>query len=226
MSTRFARDKSKGAIAETIAEELFRDLGFYIVPYGKEITASPLAQLPYFLKSIDMSSKFSLKENSYFNPMRYIDKAPDFIVTYKDGKTFFLEVKYRTDGGNFNSEKIDEVFEIYPETIILIINPSLNQEQIKKLRGKDTRFVIRTSSYETWDKFVRECHQSMSPNVPIEENKHKKFMRDFFSDVPEAWKEGKSVPLDSWLRKKFAIDAGTTIKDYEKLVNEFFSQEQ
>jgi len=55
-----AENMIKGAIAETIAEELFRDLGFLVLKLGQENTVNPITQLQSFIRACN--GDFQLKK--------------------------------------------------------------------------------------------------------------------------------------------------------------------
>lgn len=72
----------KGRIAETIAEELFRSLGFQVFSYGMENSIPGISDL---LRGV----RGDVEKN--------IRQMPDFVV-FKDNKAHFIEVKFRASG--------------------------------------------------------------------------------------------------------------------------------
>ncbi len=71
----------KGRIAETIVEELFREMGFRVFRYGMENT------IPGIIPQIENGQQNAVS-------MR-IRQSPDLVV-YKEKKAYFIEVKYRS----------------------------------------------------------------------------------------------------------------------------------
>ncbi|MEQ9285399.1 MAG: hypothetical protein RIG77_00745 [Cyclobacteriaceae bacterium] len=71
----------KGRIAETIVEELFKELGFQVYKYGMENSIPGIAEL---LRGVKDEVAMSIK------------KMPDFVI-FKDKKAHFLEVKFKKD---------------------------------------------------------------------------------------------------------------------------------
>lgn len=137
----------KKAISETIAEEIFRDLGFYVLKFGQENTINPLIQLEKFVKGCE--GNFKLKNwKDPSEEINFLKKMPDFVLIDKEGNTFFLEVKF-SRRGQLNESRI-EVWEVYPKTMILVINlevgtslvyPEENNLEVPQ-KLKDTRFHI------------------------------------------------------------------------------------
>ncbi|MBI5390890.1 hypothetical protein HZB02_05335 [Candidatus Woesearchaeota archaeon] len=102
----------KGRIAEVIVEELFRDLGFYVIKAGKENSVNPLVQLQSFTKIC--GGKFFRKKEDY------MDLLPDFIIIHPEGQTKLIEVKYRHNGELRSGDK--RVFDLFPDVALLIVN--------------------------------------------------------------------------------------------------------
>lgn len=90
----------KKAISETIAEEMFRDLGFFVLRLGQENTLNPITQLNDFIAGC--GGNFQLK---YGGPsVDFIRRLPDFVIIDKFGRVQFIEVKY-SKGGYLNEER-------------------------------------------------------------------------------------------------------------------------
>jgi len=53
----------KKAITETIVEEMFRELGFFILRFGHEHTLNPVSQLETFIKA--SGGKFNLAKKDW-----------------------------------------------------------------------------------------------------------------------------------------------------------------
>lgn len=144
-------DMIKGRIAETIAEELFRDLGFYMIKFGKEHTISPLIQLQNFVR--DCGGKFTLeKDHVNIFPISYINKLPDFVIVDKTGRVGFLEVKFRKNAHFYDKDK--ETLEMFNNANVLIVNLNLDnfngdyakESTLNEL--KNTRFHVWIHRYE------------------------------------------------------------------------------
>ena len=84
----------KKAISECIAEEMFRDFGFYVIRIGKEYTVSPLVQLQSFVKSCGGKFKIEKEDKEFLSPISFVNKLPDFLIVHKSGDLDFLEVKF------------------------------------------------------------------------------------------------------------------------------------
>lgn len=106
-STVYLRKLIKGRIAETIVEELFRQLGFRVFRYGMENT------LPGIIPVL---------ENGNQNPVSIcIRRMPNFVM-YKDGQANFVEVKYRADE-TFGLVDIEHGRDYpYPNALFLIVS--------------------------------------------------------------------------------------------------------
>ncbi|MCK4647721.1 hypothetical protein KAT24_02220 [Candidatus Pacearchaeota archaeon] len=187
----------KKAISETIAEEMFRDLGFYVLKFGQENTINPLIQLERFVK--ECGGKFKLKHwEDPLEEITFLKKMPDFVLIDKEGNTFFLEVKF-SKRGQLN-ENGAEVWQIYPKTIIFIVNLEVgtsivypeeeNHAEVPQ-ELKDTRFHI-------WYK---------------EE------------DIKEGCKS-RTISLKEWLESLFQIDAKGLIEEYEKYVVKWLTEKE
>ncbi len=116
----------KQAITETIAEELFRKLGFFVVKLGKEHWAAPTTQLSYFIKK-NFNISFDLEKPTLNDegvmlggPHDQIRLLPDFLVIDKKGRVNFLEVKFRWNGKL--TEADSRIFFLYSKTILFVIN--------------------------------------------------------------------------------------------------------
>jgi hypothetical protein len=119
----------KKAITETIVEELFRDLGLFILQFGHEHTLNPVSQLEDFIRCAGGSFNLVKKDKEFVTARDYIGTLPDFLFVHTDGSINFLEVKYRYDGILWDKDL--DVFETYPHTIMLVVNTSVSDD-IKK----------------------------------------------------------------------------------------------
>jgi len=148
----YAERMVKSVISKTLIEELFRNIGLYVVKYGKEYHASHLTQLSYFVKAYDTKFKLEKSESK-----ELIDKSPDFITVSKSGKVDLIEVKYRQaaqleiQGEN----KIIEAIESYPTAIVILVNSYFSEKtdpHIKK--AGDSRFHVISLKEGTKDEYI------------------------------------------------------------------------
>lgn len=108
----------KSAICETITEELFRELGFYVLKLGQENILNPITQLQHFIYRCNGKFQLVKFKKDCISSIDYVRKLPDFLMVHKDGEVIFLEVKFRY-GGCYDPENI---FDIFPPTKVLVIN--------------------------------------------------------------------------------------------------------
>jgi hypothetical protein len=94
-----------GRIAEELVHELFKELDFEVYPYGYEQTVTGLT---YSLKKI--------KPNKRSKVQSKIANMPDFVVHHQEKGTFFIEVKYRSNGGITKREA-----ELYDEDTLFVL---------------------------------------------------------------------------------------------------------
>ena len=148
-------NKIKGDIAETIVENLFEKLGFYVFRIGQESTINPITHLERFIKSC--GGEFKLENTAFmdFGEIKYLKKLPDFVIIDKNGRVDFLEVKFRKNGV-VNKEAL-ECLSLYP-CKLLVINIELDANKLiydsdtsldnfDELKG--SRFHIWLKSFET-----------------------------------------------------------------------------
>lgn len=74
----------KGRMAESLAEELLKECGNRVYRFGYEAVLQNLTQLE---KTFDREEEIGQR----------IRSIPDFIVINKEGKPFFVEVKFRKE---------------------------------------------------------------------------------------------------------------------------------
>ncbi|MFO0704208.1 MAG: hypothetical protein U0525_05865 [Patescibacteria group bacterium] len=81
----FTRNLIKGKIAETIFEQMIREVGKYtVIPFGYEHTVPTLAQYQHIARVKDV--------------MENIKDAPDFALVSEDKQNIYLvEVKFQKD---------------------------------------------------------------------------------------------------------------------------------
>ena len=150
----------KGRIGETIAEEMLRELGFFVMKLGKEHTANPLDQLKNFVESC--GGKFKLEKlGMEIREISHINVLPDFvIVSPKNGKVQLIEVKYRWDAELYDRDLM--VFKTYPEAHMLVINTEVS-EKIREISEKESankedlmksRFHIWTNKQNLKDYYI------------------------------------------------------------------------
>lgn len=121
----------KGRVAEALVEQMFLSLDFDVFRYGIERI------LPRVAKSVREGE--TPKRDKTLDKLR---SMPDFVVRNNaSNKLFFVEVKYRSDGGKtLRPEDIEK----YPDDVYIII---VSKGAIKcgysaDLKGRDTTFHL------------------------------------------------------------------------------------
>lgn len=101
----------KGRIAEGLIEELLKQCGNKVYRFGYEAVLQNLTQLE---KTFDKESEVSQRVRS----------IPDFVVINKEGRPFFVEVKFRTSFiVHIEDIKRIELIEKFWQAKIIIITP-------------------------------------------------------------------------------------------------------
>ena len=137
----------KGAIGETIVEEMFKELGFFVMRLGKEYTVNPINQLEDFVK-ICKGEFFLEKLDDKIKEVTHINVLPDFVVIHPGGKVLLLEVKFRWNGVLWNNDSL--VFRTYPEAHMLIINLEVKDKVIDK--KSEYLKELKNSRFHIWYK--------------------------------------------------------------------------
>ena len=146
----FIESKIKGTIAETIVEEMFQKLGFYVLKLGKEHTVNPLTQLNKFVRAC--GGKFYLKKDpDFMEEISYIDNLPDFLIISPEGEAHLLEVKFRKNAKFWLKDK--KVFENFPGSHMLIVNSDVSglslDDGIPQEKLKQTHFHLWIREQDT-----------------------------------------------------------------------------
>ncbi|MBW2991172.1 hypothetical protein KY348_05725 [Candidatus Woesearchaeota archaeon] len=191
----------KKAISETIIEELFRDLGFFVLKLGQENTVNPLTQLQSFITSC--GGKFKLNYNDA--PITFVRRLPDFVIIDKNGVVQFLEVKFRANG--YLSPDQRESCLLYPN-YILVVNNFVDEEFFKTHSKRDIfnepmPQELKMSRFHVW--------------TPIETESEK---------MNEETHTLAIETLEMWLKEKYDLDAKEPIEKYEQYVAEWLSQKK
>ena len=189
----------KGRIGETIAEEMLRELGFFVMKLGKEHTANPLDQLKNFVESC--GGKFKLEKlGMEIREISHINVLPDFvIVSPKNGKVQLIEVKYRWDAELYDRDLM--VFKTYPEAHMLVINTEVS-EKIREISEKESanKEDLMKSRFHIWT--------------------NKQNLKD--NNV-----KGNITGFDEWLKEDFDISLEKSfIEKYERLVNYWLREDR
>jgi len=180
----------KGRIAEAIAEEMFKELGFFVMKLGKEHTANPLDQLKNFIKSCN--GEFELEKlNQEIREITHINVLPDFIIVHPNGKVGLLEVKFRFD----SKPKVPRdflMFKTYPEAHMLIINSGVSEDLWElKDHPEEYQKILKNSKFHIWTKK---------------------------GDYKEDGICCEVVDISDWIKKDFNLENSEIIKKYEQLV--------
>jgi hypothetical protein len=203
----------RGRIAETIAEWMFRDFGFYVIKFGQEHEVSPLTQLKEFLTQFKVDFP---KGNEYLTgDFGQIQVLPDFVVAHPNGIVRFIEVKYTRSGGllprpeknergySKRIERLQRFFRYTPHACILWVNYNADAMQIiedyGKIGQKQKDFIDRYSHTDHWN--------ALSAT---------KF---------HIWQEHyMPTPIGRWLKEKydFSEEELKKIKKYDSMVQRWF----
>ncbi|KAB7528240.1 hypothetical protein F8C76_10235 [Flagellimonas olearia] len=112
----------KGKIAEVIIERLFITMDFDVHKYGMEHS------VPMFLDSLYDYKDKTAKE---------ITSMPDFVVTNREEKTYYVEVKYRKSG-QFSYSKLGEEYKYDSGILILVTKQNICSIAIEELKRVGT----------------------------------------------------------------------------------------
>ena len=189
----------KGAIAETIVNELLRDLKIYPIRFGKEHFLPPITQLEYFITECGGNFNFMNVEKELITSKTYLDKLPDFVAVFPNGFVHFLEVKYLQNAKNFMEyHKLgDSIFDLYPTAHILFIMSSIDEHYLDHIGG-ESKDELRNTHFHIWGRQPDENHCISIDN------------RAFFV-----------APFFSWLKEDCGIKDDSLIKKYEDLVSKW-----
>ncbi|MBI4123170.1 MAG: hypothetical protein HY458_02325 [Parcubacteria group bacterium] len=150
----------KGRMAESLVEELLKKSGNKVYRFGYEAVLQNLTQLE---KAFD-------RENEVGERIRSI---PDFIVINKQGKPFFVEVKFRTDLTVYNKDikQIGFIEKFWKAKIIVLTvkqpyfrvsnSPYLNEKQAWNLISlrDDRDFDIPDDSIKACDALAEKYYK-------------------------------------------------------------------
>lgn len=191
----WAENKIKGNIAETIVEELFRELGFYVIRLGQEHTLTPITQLKPFIKSC--GGKFYTEPTDALDMIRAL---PDFVVIDANGNTLFIEVKFMANA--YLKPEKRKVMLKYPSYTI-VVNTHID-ENLFQTYYKDEQFhgsmpqELRNERFWVWELTI------------LEEEETEEHIKTEY--------EGGITSLPNFLEHHFGIKAPDVIKKYEALV--------
>lgn len=194
----FIESKIKGTIAETIVEEMLKDLGFYVLKLAQESIVSPLVQIENFVKECCGDLKLE-KDYDFIKQITYLKKLPDFVIINKNGRVDLLEVKFSWNG-RLNPSQI-EVFRLYPSCNMLVVNVEV----------ADALAVDFSVPFEELEKNkVSESLKETRFHIWIGENKPK-----------EESVETSTITFKEWLKYEFNIGNDKLIEKYEKKVEKW-----
>ena len=154
----------KGRMAESLIEELLKKCGNKVYRFGYEAVLQNLTQLE---RVFDRESEVG----------RRISSIPDFIVINKQGKPFFVEVKFRTDLIVYSKDigRLDFIEKFWKAKIILLTTqqPYFRVSNSPYLNGKqewnwislkdDHDFEISDDILEEFNKLVEKYYQKETP---------------------------------------------------------------
>ena len=123
----------KGRIAEVLAERLLRELGFFVLPFGKEHTAAPIIDMKSFIRACGGKFEFDKSAKDSTTAKETLDHSPDLIAVHSSGRTELIEVKYRQSG-------------------YLVINLEMIRDFVEPKTPADKQFVanLRKTRFHIW----------------------------------------------------------------------------
>jgi len=149
----------KGRIAETIVEELFKELNFQVFKYGMENTIPGIKELLRGVKD-EVANE--------------IKRMPDFVV-FKEGKAHFIEVKFRKNE-TFSLKELEKKGEYPYENALIVV---VSQKHIK---------CISFEELKKGKEITPTCHSYLGNRKEFEIDKEKiieycKYAVKFFENV-------------------------------------------
>ena len=198
----------KGRIAECVAEELFKELNFFVIKFGQEHQVEPITQLQGFIEKCDGNFKLKYGRYEKWNSFDYVRRMPDFVIVKNNFEPELLEVKYRTSGiyidkvNGLKDNDIIELFEYYPTArLLLIVNKS-------KTYFTDCDF-----------KDYSELKRLKATNFQI--------LYEELNKDDDSKDDLCQLPLTDWLKKEYNIPiekSTSIIEKYEKLVDSWLNR--
>ncbi|MBS3147483.1 hypothetical protein J4219_01210 [Candidatus Woesearchaeota archaeon] len=190
----------KGRIAEVLAERLLRELGFFVLPFGKEHTAAPIIDMKSFIRACGGKFEFDKSAKDSTTAKETLDHSPDLIAVHSSGRTELIEVKYRQSG--YLVEEAKTFFKLYPGAVLLVINLEMIRDFVEPKTPADKQFVanLRKTRFHIW--------RHDEPKIGT-----------------TADKVTNPVPLSQWLIEEFKCDTVQVeqkVKEYESYVTKWF----
>ncbi len=192
----------KGRIAEVLAEKLLRELGFFVLPFGKEHAAAPIIDMKSFIKACGGKFEFDKSSKDSNTAKELLDHSPDLIAVHSSGRTELIEVKYRQSGQIIEEGK--KFFKLYPEAVLLVVNLEVTRDVVEPKTPADKEFVasLRKARFHIW--------QHDEPKVGTADDKAR-----------------NPISLSQWLIEEFKCDkvqVERIVKEYELYVTHWFSR--
>jgi len=187
----------KGRIAETIIEELFRELGFYVIRFGKEHTGNPLTQLEDFIKQCGGKIELEKNDPEYIYTSTYLSKLPDFVIVSKEGAIDFIEVKFRHNS-IINMLNDTDVLDVFPSANIIVVNTEVDDKTVTGEEDKEILEKLKKSRLHVW----------------IRANEYSPGDKRLLTNVP----------FKVWIKDTFDIENDDTIDKYEELVSKWLDK--
>lgn len=169
----WVNSKIKGRISEMLFEELFINLGFFVIKIGQEHTATPLIQIEKFIKTCGGDFRIDRKSEDNVE-LDYIRRLPDFAIIDKRGCVNLMEIKYRRKG-ILNKEDLSSLH-IYKHSEVFFV--SLNEREVFHIFYLDNEDLLKIVGLREWLK--------TKFNIENEE------VIDLFESIARQWyKKGK-----------------------------------
>ncbi|MDD3976376.1 MAG: hypothetical protein PHN22_04405 [Candidatus ainarchaeum sp.] len=198
----------KGRIAECIADELFKELGFFVMKYGQEHQVEPITQLQNFIKRCGGNFKLKYSDPKFENSFDFVRRMPDFLIVKNNFEPELLEVKYRRtgifeDNTGVKDKQINAFFDNYPCAVLLLVvdKSKINPDKFKEL-------------YED----LEVAEEMINTNLQIIFSEDDENNNEEVNYIPQ--------PLVYWLRETYNIpiaESKPIIAKYDKLIGDWLN---
>lgn len=141
----WVNSKIKGRISEILFEDLFIELGFFVVKIGQEHTATPIVQIEKFIKTCGGEFRIDRRIEDDVE-LNYIRRLPDFLIIDKKGCVNLIEVKFRRKG-KLTREALESL-DIYKHSEVFCV--SLQDKEIFNIYYKDDEGILKIIDLRKW----------------------------------------------------------------------------
>lgn len=229
----WVNSKIKGRISEMLFEELFINLGFFVIKIGQEHTATPLIQIEKFIKTCGGDFKIDRKAEDNIE-LDYIRRLPDFAIIDKKGCVNLIEIKYRRKGilkkedlSSLHIYKHSEVFFVsFNEREVFHIFYLDNEDLLKIVGLREwlkTKFnLVNEEIIDLFEKIARQWYKKnkskkgkKEKNISVEKQANIDKLNQIKKENSHAYQEWTSEE-EAKLKENFS--KGVTIEEISKLL--------